>query len=99
MKTTWFITAAALAFSGLATAQTQGKSAAASSASNPFTIPTPNWMEQHQKEKTGRYSPAEEKRQEDARSSTAFRDNSQPVTQLSPIEQHYMSKLGRLPGR
>ena len=111
MKTTWFITIAALTFSGLAAAQTvnqliqekEGRTNATSSVSGAFTAPIPNWMDHHLKAKTGRYSPAEETRQDDARSSTAFRDASQPAAPLTPpltsMEQRYLVKLGRLPGR
>jgi len=54
-----------------------------------------DWTEQYFKAKTGRYTPAEEARQRDARANVAFREDALSVAAPSWFEQYYKAKVGR----
>jgi hypothetical protein len=60
-------------------------------------LPAPqNWMEEHLKGKTGRYSGAEETRLQEARSSTAYRaETAAPASGLTDLEQRRKIKQGQ----
>lgn len=111
MKTTWLL-GVALAFSGLAGAQNidnwmqqkLGRSTPKGSPINPAPIAKEEWVSNHidvsLKGKLGHYTPTEEARLEDYRSSVAARvDPTQFTAPKAHVDQHYMGKLGRLPGR
>lgn len=108
MKTTWFASTAVFAFSSMAAAQNidnwmqqkLGRSEPKGTPIKTAPIAKEEWVTNHidvsLKGKTGRYTPTEEARLEDYRSSIAARvDPSQFTAPKSHIEQHLRGKYGR----